>query len=108
MGTMSQVEQCDIACAAAKCCWETGVNNCLQDNFFTCLAYEPCGMLTLPEAFSTVQKPDEDLSTICSGPLKDDAKCEAACSVAGCCNGFPSCFEQDPLGCLAYEPCISL
>mmetsp|Transcript_12741 Transcript_12741/g.30937 ORF Transcript_12741/g.30937 Transcript_12741/m.30937 type:complete len:447 (+) Transcript_12741:185-1525(+) len=108
MGSMSQVEECDIACKAAECCWDAGVTNCLQDNFFTCLAYEPCGKLEFPEAFSEVPNPGASLSDLCSGPFKDEAECESKCNAGACCNGFPSCFDSDPLGCLAYEPCKNL
>jgi hypothetical protein len=110
VGSLTQNEACDVACASASCCWEQTTGNCLQSNFFTCLLHEPCGHLVFPEAFSYVPEPIDDTSLVCSKAYRDEngsSKCEASCNQALCCHAPPgeSCFMQDPLGCIKYDAC---
>lgn len=110
VGSMTQSEACEVACAPASCCWEQTSANCLQSNFFTCLLHEPCGQLKFPEAFSYVPEPIDDTSHVCSKAFRDtegSSKCEASCNRAACCHAPPgqNCFMQDPLGCIKYDGC---
>lgn len=109
-GGVTQKNECDVACAPAACCWDSSSENCLRDNFFTCLKYEPCGQLDFPEAFTEVPDPGVDTSLVCSSTyraMNGASECEAACNLATCCHADPgeSCFVRDPLGCIKYDGC---
>jgi len=111
-GSLTQGGRCETACAAAECCWDPSVNNCLQNNFFTCLLYEPCGQLEIPQAFSVVPEPSVDTSVVCSSSYRAQygpSECEASCNLASCCSASAgtteSCFFRDPLGCIKYDGC---
>jgi hypothetical protein len=111
-GSVTQGGACEAACLPAECCWsESTLDNCLQDNFFACLAYESCKKLTLADPGTIVPKPSDDLADLCTLRNVEDAGGEAACasvcSPGACCQqgAVDYCFPDDPLGCLQYDAC---
>jgi hypothetical protein len=108
-GSVSQTGACEEACAPAECCWSES-DNCLQSNFFTCLAYEDCKKLVIPPVGEVVATADEEINTMCT-PAKitegDATACENACSPGDCCaeGASDNCFTADPLSCLSYDVC---
>lgn len=116
--------KCESTCEAASCCWstdDTEEENCLQDNWVTCLTYASCGSLVLPEANVMVPEAPEDLYNITCNLDEiwnggDRASCEAACEQASCCSApfndtsatEENCFLDDPIGCLEYVSCALL
>jgi hypothetical protein len=109
---------CNEACAAAKCCSAEsgGAPSCLHFDFMACLTYSPCtGVtdvnITIPKQFSKVGKPPKDIVYACNknkeAVLQPTPKnCESYCAEAQCCfdqDAAKNCFQEDPLGCLAWE-----
>ena len=112
--SLSQGSQCQSACKPAECCWNSDPTlNCLQTDFLACMTYAPCGKLELPAAGNHTFLPPTSITTDCSiDNIKtgDTTQCTADCSVGACCfqSGSNDCFLEDPLSCLAYEPCKAL
>jgi hypothetical protein len=110
-GSVTQGDACGTACAPAECCWsESTADNCLQDNFFACLAYEPCKKLNLTAPGTVVSEPSDDLADLCTLRKVNDggeAACASVCNPGACCQQGAAdyCFPDDPLGCLQYDPC---
>lgn len=111
-GSISQPTACEDACRVAECCWSKGADNCLETDLLTCMTYSPCSQLSLPAAGNTVTLPPPSLRNDCSVAFINSgntANCETSCSAGACCLvPDSSCFQQDPLACLAYEPCRAL
>jgi hypothetical protein len=110
-GSVTQTTACDDACTVAECCWSSS-DNCLETDLLACLTYYPCKQLTLPETGNTVKVPPVSISNDCSVALINSGKtgnCKTSCSAGTCCSDAESsCFDLDPLACLAYEPCRAL
>lgn len=110
-GSLTQTDVCDNACQVAECCWsEDPASNCLQDNVLACLTYSPCGQFNITGAGDGQELPPASLSDDCSFTNingGNTADCQTSCSTGSCCatGSSNSCFLDDPLACLAYEPC---
>eukprot|EP00934_Nitzschia_sp_Nitz4_P002922 Nitzschia sp. Nitz4//scaffold106_size73319//15432//16661//NITZ4_005729-RA/size73319-processed-gene-0.65-mRNA-1//-1//CDS//3329532499//2912//frame0 len=107
---VTQSGACEQACEPAECCWsEDPDQNCLSTDLFACMTYYVCGHLTFPGAGENVTLPESSLSSYCSAAQVNSgntANCESACTSGSCCfDETNSCFMDDPLACLAYEPC---
>ena len=108
-------DACDASCASAQCCWNTTTDNCLVDDFLSCITYAPCGRLLLPEPNMVVPRPSSqnwtvtcNLNDLIEGLQTTVTECQTACEVASCCTNHTkggNCFFQDPLGCLGYATC---
>jgi hypothetical protein len=108
-GSVTQTSACDDVCKVAECCWSSGTDNCLETDFLSCLTYNPCKQLMLPEAGNAVKLPPASIRNDCSVALINSGStgsCEKSCAAGACCaETDDSCFDQDPLACIAYEPC---
>jgi hypothetical protein len=111
-GSLTQSTDCEDACKVAECCWSSGDDNCLETDFLACLTYAPCEQLTLPGSGNSVKLPPASIRNDCSVVLINSGatgSCETSCEAGTCCmDAESSCFDQDPLACLAYEPCRAL
>ena len=111
-------QDCTTACKNAECCNLSGADNCFKDNIVTCLTYAACAFsnttstnVTLPPQFSVLPKLPADLEAACDERQQMDGvtttaqSCTQYCSAAACCTstGSDNCFDQDPLGCLAWD-----
>ena len=110
--SVTQATDCEEACMVAECCWSSGDDNCLETDLLACLTYFPCQQLTLPGSGNTVKLPSASIRNDCSVVLIDSgvtSSCETSCAPGTCClDEESSCFDQDPLACLTYEPCRAL
>lgn len=110
-GSVTQSDACETACEPAECCWaENPAENCFQSEMFACMTYVSCGKLTIPAAGEVVSLPPASLSSDCSVAsinAGNTAACESSCSNGSCCveGAADYCFLEDPLSCIAYEPC---
>jgi len=108
-GSVTQRSACEEACEPAECCWDSGDDGCLETDFLSCLTYNPCKKLYFPIIATTVRLPPATIPEDCSVSLINSGsteKCKTSCSAGTCCfDAEGSCFNQDPLACLAYETC---
>jgi hypothetical protein len=108
--SVTQSGECEEQCAPAECCGPDAADSCLQSDFIFCLFYGPCGLPELAPAHVAIVAPQEPIGDVCStsniaeqGP----GACQTACAFVECCteDGLTNCFNDDPLGCLAYDAC---
>lgn len=97
-------EGCKELCRKFDCCYSSGSDNCLADNFDLCMDYAPCQNLrSLDDPNGILETAPRTLDYDCHWQLPS---CTDDCEAARCCSDPEnSCFQNNFMSCLTYSPC---
>jgi len=116
-----ETQECEDYCKEAECCnLDHPGGSCFKENFVSCLTYAACNLsnftktrITVKEQFSVVPKVPKELDSACNERKntvqeQTSQSCEQYCyeGPAACCfspSPADNCFNDDPLGCLAWD-----
>ena len=91
---------CQELCKPVRCCYSSGTDNCMADDFGTCMDYAPCQNLREGYVLPTAS---DDLDINC---LWQQPECKEECEKAKCCGDPKStCLQDNFMSCLTYAPC---
>mmetsp|Transcript_667 Transcript_667/g.944 ORF Transcript_667/g.944 Transcript_667/m.944 type:complete len:792 (-) Transcript_667:167-2542(-) len=116
--TRYSANDCQDICTEASCCDITqSDDNCLEENFMSCLSYAPCGFTIIQERAvgADVEPPSGNFRQTCSFDNMVEGinreECTELCRESQCCHDLDqtkNCFADDPFTCLQYSSCILL